>query len=107
MFLSSTLRVAVFRVVVVPCTVKSPATITEVLDAPIVRLFAPTPSNIVLLPDVKSRSVKPVRAVSKLSVTLPEVPPPLRFVPATTAVISPTEESEPAQLLNLQRNFPL
>ena len=69
------------------------------LDAPIVRLLAPTPSNIVLLPEVKSRSVKPVRAVSKLSVTLPEVPPPLRLVPALTAVISPTDESEPAPVV--------
>ena len=31
----------------------------------------------------------PVIVESKLRVTLPEVPPPLRFVPATTAVISP------------------
>ena len=33
---------------------------------------------------------KPVIVVSKLSVTVPLVPPPVKFVPAVTPVISPT-----------------
>ena len=49
---------------VVPSTVKLPAILTWVFDAPIVKSLLPTPSNIVLSPAVKSISVKPVRVVS-------------------------------------------
>ena len=33
--------------------------------------------------------VRPVRPLSRFNVTLPDDPPPLRFVPAVTPVISP------------------
>jgi len=57
-------RVSTCSVVVVPVTTKLPAIVTVVEAAPIVNVFAPTPSNIVLLPAVKSISVNPVSVVS-------------------------------------------
>ena len=57
-------RFCVLIVVVVPLTVRLPAISIVVFDAPSVSVLAPTPSKIVLLPDVKSISVKPVSVVS-------------------------------------------
>ena len=47
-------------VVVVPATDKLPAMATVVPLAPIVNVLAPIVSNIVLLPEVKSKSVNAV-----------------------------------------------
>ena len=49
-------------------------------------------------------SPREVKSVSKLIVTSPEVPPPLRFVPATTEVMSPVAE---ATALPLKNRLPL
>ncbi len=61
---SSMSKLVVLIVVVVPLTVRLPAISIVVFDAPSVSVLAPTPSKIVLLPDVKSISVKPVSVVS-------------------------------------------
>ena len=60
---SSTVTVVEFTVVVVPPTIRFPAMLTVVLLAPMVRVLGPIVSNIVLLPTVKSKSVRAVRAV--------------------------------------------
>ena len=49
--------------VVVPLTCKLPAITTSVVEAPTVRVFAPTVSKIVLSPAAKSKSVNPTIAV--------------------------------------------
>ena len=66
--------VSTLFVVVVPVTCKSPGITTVVVPAPIVRLFAPTPSKIVLSPDVRSISVSPVSVVSVPPIVIVESP---------------------------------
>ena len=108
---SAIVTVVLLTVVVVPPTVKLPGISTVVLEAPIVNVFAPTVSKIVLLPAVKSKSVNAVKAVI--------VPPSEVAVPpivialfansalATPAVLIVTTPLETAKLSEWNEAIPL
>ena len=51
--------------------------------------------------DVEPYVPEPIPPVAIFKVTLPDVPPPVKLVPAFTAVISPTLDVNPASLLNM------